>query len=91
MISVVMLETTRAERLMKALCNHFARKVFARYEGNEGYIDFGDGECGIRVTPGMMQFQAQAETAEGLEHVKRAVSKHLGHFTPGEEIQLTWK
>ena len=91
MISTATLETDKAERWMKALCNHFARKRTARYEGNKGYIDFGDGKCELTATPGLLQFRAEAETAEGLEHIKRAVGGHLGRFTPGEEIQLTWK
>ena len=35
-----MIETSRADRLMKALCNHFSRKTTAGYEGNKGFADF---------------------------------------------------
>lgn len=76
---------------MKALCNHFARKINARYEGNKGYTEFGDGKCKISTTSRTLTFQAESHTAEGLEHVRRAVGNHLGRFTPGEEIQINWK
>jgi uncharacterized protein len=91
MIQIATIETDKAERLMKALCNHFARKRTARYEGNKGFIDFGDGKCGITATPSTLIFQAEAENADGLDHVKRVVGNHLGRFTPDEEIQINWE
>ena len=91
MIQIATIETSKAERFMKALCNHFARKVTARYEGDKGYIEFGDGKCEITATSSALKFQVEAETAEGLDHVKRAVVKHLERFTPGEDIHIIWE
>ena len=91
MIQTASIKTGKAERLMKALCNHFAHKVTARYEGDKGYIEFGDGKCEITATSITLKFQAEAETAEGLDHVKRAVVKHFERFTPGEDIQIIWE
>jgi uncharacterized protein len=91
MIETAIIETDKAERLMKALCNHFARKITASYEGKKGYIVFGDGRCDITAALSTLKFQAEAETAEGLDHVKRAMANHLQRFTPGEELQLSWK
>ncbi len=91
MIQIATIETDKAERLMKALCNHFARKITARYEGDKGYIQFGDGKCEITATSSTLIFQAEADNADGLDHVKRAVVKHLQCFTPEEDIQINWK
>jgi uncharacterized protein len=91
MIQTATIETDKAERLMKALCNHFARKRTASYEGNKGFIDFGDGKCEITTTSSTLEFKAEADAVEGLDHVKRAVNNHLGRFTSGEEIQINWK
>ena len=91
MIQVATIETDKAERLMKALCNHFARKRTAGYEGNKGFIDFGDGKCELTATSSTLIFQAEADTADGLNHVKRAVDKHLQRFTPEDDIQIVWK
>jgi len=91
MIQTATIEINKAERLMKALCNHFARKITARYEGNKGYIEFGDGKCEIVATSKTLKFQVEANNVEGLDHVKRAVKKHLLRFTPGEDIQFDWK
>jgi uncharacterized protein len=91
MIQIATIETSKAERFMKALCNHFARKIAARYEGDKGYIEFGNGKCEITATSSALKFQAEAETAEGLDHVKRAVVKHLVRFMPPEDIQIIWE
>ena len=45
MSQIAAIETDKAERLLKALCNHFARKRTVGYEGNKGFFDFGDGKC----------------------------------------------
>jgi hypothetical protein len=50
MIQIAIIETSKAERFMKALCNHFVRKNPARYEGDKGYIEFGDGKCEITAS-----------------------------------------
>jgi len=91
MIQIVTLETDKAERLMKALCNHFARKITARYEGDKGYIEFGDAKCEITVTSNEMEFRADADTPEGLEHAKGAISNHLQRFIPDDSIQINWR
>jgi uncharacterized protein len=91
MIQIATIETDKAERLMKALCNHFARKITARYEGNKGYLEFGDGKWDLTATSSTLKFQAEADTADGLEHVKRAVGNHLQRFTPDEDIQINWE
>jgi hypothetical protein len=91
MIQIATIDTDKAERLMKALCNHFVRKITARYEGNKGYIEFGDGKCVITATSSTLTFQAEADNVDGLNHVKQAVIKHLQRFTPEEDIEFDWK
>jgi uncharacterized protein len=91
MIRVATIETDKAERLMKALCNHFARKITARYEGNKGYIEFQDGKCELTATATTLVFHAEAVTADGLTHVMQAVASHLSRFTPGEDIPFNWR
>lgn len=91
MIRIADIKTDKAERLMKALCNHFARKITAQYEGDKGYIEFGDGKCEITVTSDTMKLQVEAENADNLARVERVVVDHLLRFTPDEELQVNWK
>jgi hypothetical protein len=91
MIQIAVIETNKAERLMKALCNHFARKITARYEGDKGHIEFGDGKCDVLATPATLTLQVEAENADSLARVERVVVDHLLRFTPDEEIQVKWE
>jgi hypothetical protein len=91
MIQMVAVPTDKAERLMKALCNHFARKIDAKYEGDKGYIKFGDGTCEIAAASDLLTFKVEAENVENIERVKRVVVDHLLRFTPDEEIKINWQ
>ncbi len=92
MNQIATIETNKAERLMKALCNHFARKINAHYEGNKGYIEFvGMGKCEITATASSLTLQVDAENEDNLSRLKQVVADHLLRFMPGETIQISWK
>ena len=91
MIHIGTIETTKAERLMKALCNHFAQRITARYEGDKGFIEFQAGKCEISVTPSTMTLQFEAENADNMSRLQEVIVDHLLRFTPGENIQINWK
>jgi uncharacterized protein len=91
MIHIATIETSKAERLMKALCNHFSRRITARYEGDKGYIEFQGGKCEISVTPTTLTFQFEAENADNLSRLQEVVVDHLLRFTPDENLQINWK
>ncbi len=91
MNQIATIETNKAERLMKALCNHFARKITAHYEGEKGYIDFRIGTCEITANASTLTFHVEAENVENLSRVEQVVVEHLLRFTPGDEIQISWK
>jgi len=91
MIQIATIETNKAERLMKALCNHFARKITARYEEDKGYIEFGDGKCEITATSSTLTLQVKAENADDLARVERVVVEHLLRFTPEDNFQINWR
>jgi hypothetical protein len=57
MIQIATIETIKTERLMKALCNHFSRKITAHYEGDKGTIEFGDGKCELTATASALTFK----------------------------------
>lgn len=91
MIQMAAVPTDKAERLMKALCNHFARKIDAKYEGDKGYIKFGDGTCEVTASADLLTLKVEAENVENIERVKRVVVDHLLRFTPDEEIKINWQ
>lgn len=83
-------ETPKAERYLKALCNHFSHKVQAEYQDTHGTVNFGFGGCEMDAQDGRLAFRIQADDAETLERVKYVVADHLERFSGDEKLQLEW-
>ena len=87
---IAIIETEKAGRLMKALCNHFARKITASYEGDKGYIKFQDGTCELTATAISLTLQVEADDIESHTRVKEVVVNHLLRIAPDENFQIIW-
>lgn len=83
-------QTEKARRYMKALVNHFNRKVTAVYTNDSGYIKFGFGRCDIQATDDTLTFQATSSEADDLNRLQGVISSHLARFTQSEIPDLTW-
>jgi len=83
-------ETEKASRYLKALCNHFDRKVTAEYNDTQGTVAFGFGDCQMEATDNTLQISIQAETDENFGRVKYVISDHLIRFAPNEDLSVDW-
>ncbi len=83
-------QTDKARRYMKALVNHFNRKVSAEYSEDSGYIAFGFGRCDIQANDDTLTFQATSSDADNLNRLQGVISSHLARFTQSEIPDLTW-
>lgn len=84
-------QTEKADRYMRALCNHFGRKVTAEYEGNHGTVQFGFGYCEFDVTDSALNIFVQAEDNEMFDRVKDVVGGHLERFAASAEtLTVEW-
>jgi hypothetical protein len=83
-------ETEKAARYLKALCNHFDRKVKAEYNDTQGTIACGFADCQMEAIDSKLQISIQAETDENFGRVKYVVSDHLIRFAPNEDLSVDW-
>ena len=83
-------ETEKAARYLKALCNHFDRKVKAEYSDTQGTIAFGFADCQMEAMDSTLKISIQAETNENFGRVKYVVSDHLIRFAPNETLSIDW-
>lgn len=83
--------TTKASRYLKALCNHFNRKVVAGYNDNHGTVQFGFGYCEMTAEEDQLIIQIQADDEESFARVKYVVSDHLERFASDEGLQIIWQ
>ncbi|GAB5492669.1 MAG: hypothetical protein Phog2KO_28840 [Phototrophicaceae bacterium] len=82
--------TTKASRYLKALCNHFDRKVTAEYNDNHGTVNFGFGNCEMTATEANLSVSVEADTEENFGRIKYVMSDHLERFSGDEALQLNW-
>jgi len=83
-------KTQKAQRYLKALCNHFSHKVQATYNDDRGRVDFGFGRCEMWAEAETLTFQIQAEDTDGFARVKDVVAGHLERFSGDEALQVMW-
>lgn len=83
-------ETPKAARYLKALCNHFSHKVTAHYDDNHGNVQFGFGVCEMEASDHVLRLQVHADDAENLARVKAVVAEHLMRFAGEEALEVNW-
>ena len=91
MFTTATVRTEKAERYMKALCNHFSRKVAASYEGKRGSVDFGFGSCLLEAKDDALILKVESDTVQTLSQLEQIMSSHLVRFTQNEILEVNWK
>lgn len=82
--------TPRAGRYLKALCNHFNRKVTASYKGHRGMVQFGFGRCEMSADADTLSIRVEADNADNFARVKLVVADHLERFSAAEALRVLW-
>ena len=83
-------ETPKASRYLKALCNHFNRKVTAEYSDTTGNVQFGFADCQMEADNQKLVIHIQAESEENFGRVKFVVTDHLVRFANNEDVAVVW-
>ncbi len=83
-------KTDKAVRYLKALCNHFSRKVEASYDGNHGAAHFPFGECTMEATDDSLLIQVSALNEEMFGRMKFVVADHLIRFSGEDGLAVLW-
>lgn len=82
--------TPKASRYLKALCNHFDRKVEAHYDDESGHIHFPFGDCELRAEAEELLISVSAADETMLARLKDVVADHLVRFGNKEELVVNW-
>lgn len=82
--------TAKASRYLKALCNHFARKVEARYDDDYGRVQFPFGDCELQATADALHMTVTAVDETMFVTAKAVVADHLVRFGEKDELTVNW-
>lgn len=82
--------TTRPSRYLTQLCKHFARKVHAEYDYENGVASFETGTCAMHARDGVLRLRAEASNDDKLRQVQAVVGNHLERFGARDELTVHW-
>lgn len=88
--STAAVATPKAAGYLAQLCKHFAHKIPATYEGNDGQIQFSAGACRLHAEAEALTLTVEAADAAGLDQLQDVVARHLLRFAFREELVITW-
>ncbi|MEO1550975.1 MAG: DUF2218 domain-containing protein [Pseudomonadota bacterium] len=91
MDKVAYFPTDRAQHYVKSLCQHFSRRVEARWTDTEGWVQFPFGRCDMQASASGLNLTASATDAAGLGQVVEVVTSHLDRYAFRENPQLDWR
>ena len=91
MTATATVRTEKARRYMKAMSNHFGRKVKSHYEGDNAFVDFGFGRCEMEASDTELVVRALGESAGQVEGVKMMIARHLVQFGQNEKLSISWQ
>lgn len=95
-VSTATVETEKATRYLKALCNHFGRKVDSSYkladdQNGTGRVEFGFGVCELDANERALTMTAGSESDLRQQRTQNVIASHLVRFMQDADLELTWR
>jgi len=91
MITTSTVKTAFGESYMKRLCRHFAHKIPASIEGQQGTLEFPFGVCRIEVNDDSMHIRIDVDEAENIDKAEKVVADHLVRMANRDEPVVAWE
>lgn len=88
-------QTSHASRYIKRLCKHFAHKVEAQWDDQQGVTDFPFGRCVMHASSSGLSLHCSAPEEAALERTCLVVADHLQRFSvaveQGAPLTVEWQ
>ena len=88
--STAVLTTPNASRYLQQLCKHFAHKIPATFDAEQGRIEFPFGTCTLAAGPDTLTLTAQTAEPETLDRLEEVIASHLVRFAFREDLTVSW-
>lgn len=83
--------TTTPARYIGRLCKHFAHKIPASFDQQQGRIEFPFGLALLAADDDGLRLSVQAAEVEQLDKLKHVVASHFERFAWQEALALDWQ
>ncbi|MCT7654688.1 DUF2218 domain-containing protein [Oceanimonas sp. NS1] len=84
------IDTPNGLGYLKKLCIHFAQKVEAEWQGQQGHVQFAMGRCELNATDTQLAVCCTADNEADLAAVAETVRSHFDRFAVRDGLTLTW-
>ena len=82
--------TELGSKYIKHLCRHFAHKVEAVFNEQEGRVQFNQGFCLMQLSSSGLNFYCQSENSENMRIIQYILDDHLRRFARTETLSYGW-
>ncbi|MBO9456726.1 DUF2218 domain-containing protein [Paracoccus sp. R12_1] len=83
--------TQNARKYMTQLCKHFAHKVPAEVEGDQGHVTFAMGTAKLHADDSGLTVQLSADSEAALAQMRPIIDDHLTRFAFREDfLSMNW-
>jgi uncharacterized protein len=84
-------KTENATKYLTTICNHFGKKVEAKYDADKGWVQFPFGRCDMTADDSRLELRVSADNENHLGQVIQIVTSHLERFAFRENPMLDWQ
>ncbi len=84
-------QTRHASKYLQQLCKHFAHKVEARFDKNQGGVAFPFGACRMQADEQALRLQCVVADDRRTEEAIFVIEVHLSRFAWRENVDLLWR
>lgn len=85
-----MVQAQKADKYIKTLAKHFAKKVSVESNGDVSTVMFPMGMCQMTLKNDTISLLCESSQQEGLDTVKSIISSHLIMLKEFKHISLEW-
>ncbi|TRW97744.1 DUF2218 domain-containing protein [Paracoccus sp. M683] len=89
--SIGRFETPNAQKYLVQLCKHFAHKIPAEVEGDQGHITFAMGTARLSATDASLDVVVTGADDQAVNRLQQVIEDHLKRFAFREaETSMIW-
>ncbi len=91
LVATSTVQTASASKYLQQLCKHFSHKVPAKWDTEQGEVEFPIGYCRMGVIGDQLTISCEANEDEKMSQMKSIIDNHIERFAWREELKLQWQ
>ncbi|MEP3047986.1 MAG: DUF2218 domain-containing protein [Roseibium sp.] len=90
LVATTTVQTASASKYLQQLCKHFAHKVPAKWDTEQGEVTFPAGFCRMDAASDRLTIRCEADEDRKISQMKSIIDNHIERFAWREKLKLRW-